>query len=245
MSKGHVPELDGIRGIAILLVLLFHFSLGATTSKLTRPLEFGWCGVFYACRVLRIFPLYFGLIAVIFWLILPVLRHLGKPASWAAIPPSEQLWYWMHVSNWRSAFGHFDGEPIGHFWSLAIEEQFYLLWPVIVFLCSPKRLMWIVGSVFLACLGFRNLPALQPIQMAHPQFFYRLAPARIDALAAGAAIPLILQHKRLSKIAATSSGPCALLSLTGIALYLASGQSVSLESAAMAHYGFSLLALAF
>jgi peptidoglycan/LPS O-acetylase OafA/YrhL len=135
----HVLELDGIRGLAISLVLLYH---------LTASFKMGWCGVdlffvlsgflitnillrtknsqsyfcsFYARRTLRIFPLYFFVLFLAFWILIPVAQHFGKaPQSLDA----GHLWYWFYISNWWNGTGH-EIDWLSHFWSLAVEEQFY------------------------------------------------------------------------------------------------------------------------
>ncbi len=272
MTRGHVPELDGIRGIAILLVLLFHFSLNAS-GPLANVLSCGWCGVdlffvlsgclitgilleskgsdnyfrvFYARRALRILPLYFAAVAGIFFILLPAVRMLGKPGPWTAIPSSEQIWYWLHISNWRTAYGHFAGEPIGHFWSLSIEEQFYLAWPLVIFLCPSRYTLWVCITAFVACLGFRNLPEVQALQHQHPDFVYRITPARIDALAAGAAIAVAVRRPGFRQFAVKWARPGALIGVIAIAVLFA-GIAAAGETGRtlMARFGYSLIALGF
>jgi peptidoglycan/LPS O-acetylase OafA/YrhL len=93
---------------------------------------------FFARRLRRIAPLYYLSIAVIFWVALPLAKQPGNPASWAAISSGEQIWYWLPLANIHSVFS-FHLEPIGQFWSLAVEEQFYFVWPVVVLPVPEQR----------------------------------------------------------------------------------------------------------
>lgn len=164
-----VPALDGIRGIAVLLVLGHHFVLTLPTHFKTGqepwwlPIAiffgaWGWAGVdlffvlsgylisgilldskgtdgyfrnFYARRVLRIFPAYY-LLLLILLLMLPALPgDFLTSLNWGK--PRGQWHYWTYLSNFPT-FLHTRGyKPLGHTWSLAIEEQFYLVWPAIIF----------------------------------------------------------------------------------------------------------------
>lgn len=183
--QDHVPVLDGMRGLAILLVLIAHFNGEAVLKEyfplagpiITKLALTGLMGVdlffvlsgflitgilldtkgskrffsnFYARRVLRIFPLYFGVLALIF-LVLPTLVNLD-PAAHEIV--DKQWWLWAYLSN-------FPGHPawdesklfaLGHFWSLAVEEHFYLIWPFVVFSVSASQLKkvclsWVAISV--------------------------------------------------------------------------------------------------
>jgi peptidoglycan/LPS O-acetylase OafA/YrhL len=151
----HVPALDGVRCYAVAMVVLFHFHLFAG----------GWIGVqvffvlsgflitrilldaktrykdqyfrrFYWRRTLRIFPLYFAYVAIAGLAYLMV----GAPAAFA------EIWAYLltYTSN-LARMGLVDrGQPyFVHFWSLAIEEQFYLVWPLLVLALSTRRLRWL------------------------------------------------------------------------------------------------------
>src|SRR6185295_2902058 len=107
---------------------------------------------FYARRTLRIFPLYFGVLAATF-IVLPLLWTL--PSS-IALDQKNQIWLWTYSSNWASIFGA-GSKTFPHFWSLAVEEQFYLVWPLLIRSRTPEqcaRFCLIVAglSLVLRCL---------------------------------------------------------------------------------------------
>jgi peptidoglycan/LPS O-acetylase OafA/YrhL len=175
----HVPELDGLRGIAVLGVLLTHaiFYLGvvplhtpgqAWGDVLAMAFASGWGGVdlfftlsgflitgillrsrqettyfssFYMRRILRIFPLYYGFLAITFMLprIAPVID--------AQIPHGLKtlLSYFFFVQNWPLFWRDWTGMATiwGAYWSLAVEEQFYLIWPALVRTIRPHKLLLI------------------------------------------------------------------------------------------------------
>lgn len=156
---GHIPELDGLRAIAILLVVAFHSrtiavaTTGAQRSYL-RLAEAGWIGVdlffvlsgflitgilletvgrdgyfrsFYIRRVLRIFPLYYAALAVFAFAVHGLgIERIGPPSTTAEVA------HWLYLQNWLPLFGVEWTRPLAHFWSLGVEEQFYLCWPALV-----------------------------------------------------------------------------------------------------------------
>jgi peptidoglycan/LPS O-acetylase OafA/YrhL/glycosyltransferase involved in cell wall biosynthesis len=166
-KPNHLPELDGLRAIAILMVLAAHFK-EPTPHWLWQPLNQGGFGVylffvlsgflitrillydkngpsyfrnFYARRTLRIFPLYYGVLALHFWVLL---KLYPTPGTLAQAP--YQGWLWGYAYNVLMAIkGHpffsSDWMGLGHFWTLAVEEQFYLVWPFLVLFLSKKTLM--------------------------------------------------------------------------------------------------------
>ncbi len=118
----------------------------------------GYLRSFFARRSLRIFPLYFLALWITFILV-PQIAEFWSPAQSVARRIGElsqdQLWFWTYLQNWRFAFqGHWPHvNYLNHFWSLAVEEQFYLVWPFVVGWCSPlalKRVCWACVGIALA-----------------------------------------------------------------------------------------------
>lgn len=212
-SSRHIPVLDGVRALAILLVIVFHFfqhrplpgsSLALRLVKLTYlgsngvDLFFVLSGFlitgilieargrrqalrnFYMRRVLRIFPLYYGFLFVIY-VLLP-LFHLARH-----VPFGDQWWFWTYCSNIQATFSQRFPDGPGHFWSLAIEEHFYLVWPFLVLRCPPRKLPWVCGSIIIAAIGFRA--ALQAGGF-NPYYFTL---CRMDALAFGALLAALIR----------------------------------------------------
>lgn len=250
----HVPELDGIRGIAISLVLLFH---------LRAPLfSIGWCGVdlffvlsgflitsillatkdsgqyfrsFYARRVLRIFPLYFAALFAVFWVGLPIAQRFG----WAhAVAPRDQMWFWFYLSNWRNAFGH-NLYYLSHFWSLAVEEQYYLFWPLIVFLLNRRGLALFCIAAVIGCLSLRIAFGLYG---ANPELVQRATIFRIDTLAMGGLVALLATSSKPSREMLRYSAYAALLGAVAvISIMVVSGVSQLLLP--MATLGYAAIAI--
>lgn len=151
-EQTRIVHLDGFRGLAVLLVLLSHFfgkiyllNIGWIGSNLffilsgylitnrlfyhyTNEIE-NYYRNFFIRRFLRIFPLYYGCL-ILFFLVLPT---VSKKYNINFIDfSSDQLWYWFYMSNWKMVFfGETNNTIFNHFWSLAAEEQFYLIWPIL------------------------------------------------------------------------------------------------------------------
>jgi len=102
-------------------------------------------GGFYARRVLRIFPLYYLVLTTI----IIAGRLLNSPEVTAGLPLPHDRWvYFCYLTNWIGLWkGPFGANYIGHFWSLAVEEQFYLVWPLVIWLARPRAVPWVAGAL--------------------------------------------------------------------------------------------------
>jgi Predicted acyltransferases len=235
-----IPVLDGVRGIAILIVLLFHFAgpgkgIGFLEKGLFEVIRTGWLGVdlffvlsgflitrilhesrnspfyfrnFYMRRTLRIFPLYYGLL-ILFFVLLPLVRPLSSPEMIQT--KANQIWLYTYTSNFGYPFKQFG--PLAHFWSLAVEEQFYLIWPLVIFF-SPRRLAM---KVCTGCIiGAFLLRTTCVLAGASPHLIYVYTPFRMDTLAIGAFIALV------------SEGPEGIRPLMRVARWIAPSALISL-----------------
>ena len=219
-SSDQIAALNGVRGLAILAVLFVHSYTGITVQLWPQTAQrienFGEAGIFgvdlffvlsgylitsillrkreqpnyfrnfYARRFLRLFPLYYGYLALVA-VILPLFHRLTDSSmqdysgSW--------WWYLLYLSNWKADHGAPD-PFLGHFWSLAVEEQFYLVWPLVVLLLPRRRLAIFCLGVIAAATLLRGIMALQG---ADWNTIYRLTVTRFDTLAFGALTALAMQ----------------------------------------------------
>jgi peptidoglycan/LPS O-acetylase OafA/YrhL len=156
---------------------------------------------------------------------------------------SDQIWYWLYLSNWKTVWDY--GGPINHFWSLAIEEQFYLMWPLLVWCLSRRRLLAVCSAVVAASLVARNMPAAVATQAIAGDFLYRVTPFRLDGLAAGAVVALLVRDERitgcLTRWSGWLAGGTACLPLAVMACLGTTGP----HSVGMARFGYSAFALTF
>lgn len=230
LASGRIAELDGLRGVAILLVIICHYFVGTTAPQrgtwlfyLKVPGRLAWSGVdlffvlsgfliggilldartssryfqvFYRRRFCRIVPIYAAM-CLLWWIALrPVfVRQFGvlgevfpRPASW---------WlYLTYVQNfWMASAGTLGTGWAVVTWSLAVEEQFYLMLPAVVKYVEERQLVYVLGFAiaFAPCLRillFRLLPASQGAVAA-----FTLMPCRADALLLGALAALLVRRQ--------------------------------------------------
>lgn len=263
----HVAALDGIRGAAILMVLAHHLASSLKhefriDGTLLDVVSLGWAGVdlffvlsgflitgilhdskgggcyfrnFYMRRALRIFPLYFGAL-----LTLALLRAAWPEAG--LYGSANPLWMWAYLSNIVIAVQGFGAFGIAdHFWSLAIEEQFYLAWPFAVYLLDRRRLMMLALAM---CLGAPLLRAAALLLGAGEAFVYVLTPLRVDPLAAGAFVALAMRGPGGIEALAGPARRTAVLALAGLLLIVA-GSEGERHGAPMQVLGHFLLAVLF
>lgn len=231
-SLRHIPALNGLRGFAILLVFIFHYGGGSSSSNpvlhfigLVRvgfwigvPLFFvlsgylitgilwvsysnpSWWKNFYIRRSLRIFPLYYfsllviGVTAFAFGDIHVYLRHI-----WAFL---------VYLQNMPFAFTLADlGSPSRGdiYWSLAVEEHFYLVWPFLLFTArSLRQARLYCIAIFLLSLAFR----IYGTSPEHPVLFVPgNTLSRVGELAIGAYLALLAQDTESTWEKVTRAAP--------------------------------------
>jgi peptidoglycan/LPS O-acetylase OafA/YrhL len=206
-GRVHYPALDGLRGIAILLVVVYH------NFGFINVFFFGWLGVdlffvlsgflitdillktvgkkgylknFYVRRMLRIFPLYY-LCLILFLIVLPKTNLQFNVQYYV----DHQVWIWTYLQNWIYTFQN-PGQTntLNHLWSLAVEEQFYLLWPLAVLVIrNPKYLLPFISLILVAVLGLRLWAWTH--QVADLAYFNLFTFTRIDGICIGCMIALL------------------------------------------------------
>jgi peptidoglycan/LPS O-acetylase OafA/YrhL len=252
--RAHVPQLDGLRAIAVLLVLWTHFwGYSAGHPLINRFAAAGWIGVdlffvlsgflitrilwdsrdrpryylnFYARRALRIFPVYYLLLAGVFGL-LPMVSTL--PATL-----SEDAWlYAVYLGNFALAAGGWQLFLVDITWSLAVEEQFYLLWPAWV-----RRLT--VRAMVISCTAIIVVTPCLRLALWDPDrwmWLHMMMPLRADAFAVGALIAVLLrQGIELPARTVMAAGLPLLLILIGSGAFRR-------ESMLVGTFGYTLTAL--
>jgi peptidoglycan/LPS O-acetylase OafA/YrhL len=202
------PELDVFRALAIVLVICAHWF-----PVLNKPVDLGTVGVtaffvlsgflittilcraapkltgndartvaysFFARRVLRLLPAYYFALLLAWGLRLPYLAE-----AWP--------WFVLHGANIFLFRRQHWGEGMGHFWSLAVEEQFYLFWPAVTLLLPRRWLGFLLGVLVVGGPFVR----WWLLQRTGTPFALILTPACLDLFAVGAGLSLVLNNLRL------------------------------------------------
>jgi len=217
-----VPILDGVRGVAIVLVMLHHFGYGATATTFVGGLLVALCGHgdlgvdlffvlsgflitrillrtrldahyfrnFYARRSLRIFPIYYAYLIFYFGFVTRF-THLDEARAREA--SSYQAWIWLYATNILICLrGGYLVASVNHFWSLAVEEHFYLVWPALVRYFGKRRMIMVCGAAFVVAIACRSVIVWQDWS---PYAAHVFTLCRVDALAAGALLAIFEQTR--------------------------------------------------
>jgi peptidoglycan/LPS O-acetylase OafA/YrhL len=147
---------------------------------------------FYARRTLRIAPVYYGvLIAAL--LVAPLVIGVQRMPVLHRRLIESQLWLWTYTANFLQASGAHTLPGFGHFWSLAVEEQFYWFWPLVVFFSSRRILLRICIAV--CCV----LPIVRFLLLEHgstPWALRQYTFTRIDTLLFGAMVAIVIRDRQ-------------------------------------------------
>jgi len=223
----HVAALDGVRGVAIILVLVYHLTHSSNPHTQSIFLNgaiafctFGWIGVdlffvlsgflitgilydtlnsssyflnFYARRFLRIFPLYYGSLVALFLLSGLLSIHWG-------LSPLLLLAYLQNIPGLHKFVTGSVFHYTSHFWSLAIEEQFYLVWPCIVFITRDRKKLMYLALIIATIAPILRISVLLMPELNHEIWCYRFTLCRIDGLLVGGTLALALRGPEKSRI---------------------------------------------
>jgi peptidoglycan/LPS O-acetylase OafA/YrhL len=223
--RRYVPCLEGIRGYGFLLVFCGHYFMpaqlahpGTIRIKLltslsslglfavpaffvlsgyliggilydTRDRE-GFFRVFYSRRIMRVFPVFY-------------LTLLAIACFYATrgVVPNHVFWmHFLYIQNLLPSYSEWNSAPVAmiHFWSLAVEEQFYLLWPLVVWLFPDRRKLIGIASALIA-FSF-GLRLLAPLVSITPRQILYITPTRVDAILLGVVLALIRPNAVLERI---------------------------------------------
>ena len=237
LGQSHIPGLDGMRAIAVFLVIFYHFGFawvpggnGVTMFFVISGLLITWLlllenekrgkislAAFYRRRVFRIFPAFYCYWVLLIGLLLIAHKFIVWPQAISSL---------FYLTNYYNALHGDPNTDLSHTWSLAIEEQFYLLWPMIfIALRHDLRKM----SIFLACLIaavslYRWL--LFFVFHVNQGYFYAAFDTRMDSLMVGCLLAVLLRRRVLLPLwsAICSSGlfPLATVLLFAVSTYFAS-----------------------
>jgi peptidoglycan/LPS O-acetylase OafA/YrhL len=249
-----IPQLDAVRGVAVLLVFIHNTDL-YPSLHLGLIAKNGWMGVdlffvlsgflitgilidsknaegyfknFYTRRCLRIWPLYYSAILFMF-VIVPFLRPSDAQTIFSE--RSSPWWaYPLFLQNFLVPVPTAATGLLAVTWSLAIEEQFYLVWPLVVRFCSEAQLLKLaLGVIFIS-------PALRFYLSLHGVNIYSNTFCRLDGLMAGALLALTVRS--------SSFAPSRFVAGAWITLMVSTPLALVIDAPYMRWLVFSLIALA-
>jgi peptidoglycan/LPS O-acetylase OafA/YrhL len=203
-------DIEGLRAVAVLPVLLFHAGVAPfgggflgvdmffvisgflITAMIVGAIDSGSFSLpdFYRRRVARILPALLVMVGIVLlaalWLLLPVEMHVLGQSAVAAAGFVSNIFFWKHQTYFAEAA---ETQPLLHTWSLGVEEQYYLLYPLFLLACSRfgsrARLLLLAGTS-LASLVLAIL-----VSLTHPEPAFYLLPTRGWELGAGGLAALI------------------------------------------------------
>ena len=216
LFSGTIPRLNGLRAISAFLVVAYHYGIdlvggfGSLAFFVTSGFLITWLLLaeharsgtvslrsFYSRRSWRIFPAFYVYWTLVTSILVLGHKHILWPQAWSSF---------FFVSNYYQGLNNYPSSAYSHTWSLAIQEQFYLLWPVIFlfFVSSKTKLLGVVtasiGTVWIyrAALHFHGFPE---------EYIYTAFETRIDHILMGCALAIALHERFLCGLWATLTRP--------------------------------------
>ncbi len=209
----HIPALDGLRGVAVLLVMMhhsgFHLFRGGfigvdlffiisgflITSLLIREYEFSATIrfiQFYMRRILRLFPLL--VLLLVTYVVVCAIFSSRQGVTDGVI---DSLISFFYVTNWAWAFSIHPPDVLRHTWSLSIEEQFYIIWPALLyfFLKRIKKRKLIAYLVLALALSSWLIRSVLFMRGAGIFRLYNGLDTRFDSLMTGALLGLVTSYR--------------------------------------------------
>ncbi len=212
MTKGRIPEFDGLRGIAVLLVVLGHYCSGiiqglsffnyasmgvdiffVLSGFLIGGIILDGCGEddflvrFFRRRCARILPLFIIVVASVYTIQTFI---QGWPWAYQLFPAWTYATFTMNI--WSAYHAWEPALILGSPWSLCVEEQFYLVVPLLVMYTPRKTLAWLLALLCLGAIIFRYL------NQSNIEAMELLLPGRFDSLGIGVGVALLQRSTNLS-----------------------------------------------
>jgi peptidoglycan/LPS O-acetylase OafA/YrhL len=272
-----IPELDGLRGIAIVLVLVWHYFVEIKGNESNETVHFmktlffnSWSGVdlffvlsgfliggilidhkgsknyfkaFYTRRAFRILPIYMFLVALV-WSCSVNLDWSDTPALKTLFANSFSLWSFpFFLQNFFMAASGFGAISLGITWSLAIEEQFYLVLPLVILFVNKRRLPFFCLLFVAMAPVIRSLVALNEIGKVS---FFVLLPCRMDSLLLGVLGAWIYRRpSMMERMKENIAYLYAALGVFGAGILVFSIAQIGNGTLAMLSFGYTWIALSY
>jgi len=211
-DSSYLPGLDGLRAVAILTVVVYHFGFGQVPGDLGVELFFVLSGLlitrqllnevrqsgtvdlgrFHHRRLLRIFPAYYAYLAFAF------LEECARGYCWTPGLFASSI---GHVVNYYNAFNGHPNTVIAHAWALSLQEQFYVLWPLALIVLARRGERWIVGGLVASIFAvvFWRCTLIGTIGII-PAYLYNAFDTRFDSLALGCLLAALAKFPRVADL---------------------------------------------
>ena len=252
-SLAYQPALDGLRAVSVILVVLFHAGLGfvsagylgvsvfftisgylITTLLLVEHRTTGAIrlGAFYGRRLKRLLPA--SVLCIFVVVVASQFGAFGRVDGLRGDVAGAvlQVFNWVRLAGDTSYGAIFGGavSPLEHYWSLAIEEQFYWLWPLVLIallrVSKHRVVTWVVGLTLAFSAG-----AVVIAQVFGPDAAYWATPARLPEILTGAVLACVLAGGWTVPANAARLAPIALAVIVALSCTLPSGRGLAYEGA--------------